>query len=341
MTTDLERLPDAPQITPAQALAIRAATDAALAAGTRDAYVSSWWAWTQWCVATGNVPLPAAPVALAAFVTDRAAGWHPETDQRGRVHAPRTRMAVSSLNKDLAAIKEKHDRAGFDDPTANRDLRRMLKGVRRQLGTAATKQAHPVTTDEVRRILADIDLTTLRGLRDRAVILTGYAAALRRSELAELQVDDVRFRAQGAVVNLRSSKTDQESAGSLIGIVRGQHAETDPVLALQAWIQAARLSGADPLFQPINKAGVKVSGRALTGQSIAAILVDRAAAVGLGSLPITGHSMRAGHATAAAEAGVSAVRLARTTRHVNLSTLAKYIRPGEVLTDSTSSELGL
>ncbi len=324
MTTDLELVETSP-ITEAQGVAVQAALDAALSPGTRAAYASSWKTWTEWCALNGHAPIPAQPMAMAAFLTDRAAG--------GR--------AVTTISKDLAAIRAEHERAGLEDPTAHRGVRQVMRGVRRQVGAAATKQAHPLTTPEIRRIVNAIDRGSLRGLRDRALILTGYAAALRRGELAGLHVSDLTFRSQGVVVNLRRSKSDQEGEGSLIGIVRGQHPETDPVSAVLAWIKAAELEGDDFLFQPVAWSDRRPLDRGMTGQSVAAVVTERAAAAGLGDLPVTGHSLRAGHATQASEAGVSATRLARTTRHANLSTLARYVRPAEVLGDSTSGELGL
>lgn len=156
-----------------------------------------------------------------------------------------------------------------------------------------------------------------------------------------MHVDDLAFSARGVVVTLRHSKSDQDGEGALIGVVRGQHPETDPVRALRTWITAAGITGTDPLFQRIGRQASRVMDRPMSGQSIATVLVERAAAAGLDDLPISGRSLRGGHATQAAEAGVAALRIARTTRHARLETLARYVRPSEVLADTTSSELGL
>jgi len=294
-------------------------------AATRRAYASAWRGWETWCSARGASPLPAVPELLAAYLAEQAAA--------GR--------AVSTLDKTVAAIRAVHLDAGHDDPTGNRGVVRVRAGLRRTVGVAPRRQAHPITTDEVRRIVVVIDPTSLRGKRDAALILLGYAAALRRSEIVDLQVRDVAMKPAGLVVYVRRSKGDQASAGQVIGVVRGQRPETDPVTAVRAWLTAAGLQPEDPLFSLVARSDLRVVPRRLDGKQVNRILTARAADAGLADLQLSGHSLRAGHATTAAEHGVPADRLARTTRHRNLATLAKYIRPAEVLADTSSGSLGL
>ncbi|WP_024285342.1 tyrosine-type recombinase/integrase [Cellulomonas sp. KRMCY2] len=306
-------------------LAARAVSD-----GTKRAYASSWRTWTAWCTARGHEPWCTTPehaAVLGVWIKERAGSG----------------IAMSTITKDLAAVSKEHLDAGQSDPTAARGVRQVMKGARQKYGIAPKRRAHALTTAEIRRVLAQIDRSTLRGKRDAAIILTGFAGAMRRSELAALTVGDLDFKARGAVVTLRKSKADQEGAGVPVGLPRGQHPETDPVGALRAWIAAASIEGADPLFQRIGRRATKVMDQGLSGAAISEILIERARAAGLEdeALHVTGHSLRAGHATQAAEAKVDVVRLARTTRHVRLETLAGYIRPAEVLHDSTANDLGL
>ena len=117
---------------------------------------------------------------------------------------------------------------------------------------------------------------------------------------------------------------------------------TDPVAALRRWLDLAQPRTADmPLFGPVAWSGERSRSNALSGRDVARILQSRGAAAGLGDLPISGHSLRAGHATEAAARGVPADRLARTTRHKSAAALARYVRPAEVLSDTSSSDLGL
>jgi len=305
---------------------IAAAAEASRSPSTRRVYASALRRWTAWCAGRGITPDAAGPEHIAAWIAELSAA--------GR--------SSSTIRVSLSALAADANDAGRPDPTAHPGVKRVVAGLRRQVGTAPRRQAHPVTTEEIRRIVTAIRGDGLRALRDRALILLGYAAALRRSELADLRFGDIVQRRGGFVVRLRSSKTDQEGAGQVVGVARGKHLETDPVSALSAWIGAAELSGDDWLWTPISWSDRRViRGRHLGGHDVARILVSRAADAGLGDLPISGHSLRAGHATEAATRGVPAERLMRTTRHRSMAGLVPYVRPAEALRDTTSADLGL
>ncbi len=323
---DQSALPARPDgLSAAHAEAVQEALDAARSPATRRAYAAAWRLWTAWADGLGYTVLPADPVHVAAYLADRAGSG----------------SSAATLGRDVAAIKAYHLDAGADDPCSGPGVRRVLAGLRRTVGTAPETQAHPLSTAEIRRMVRGIDRSGLRGKRDTALIILGYAGALRRSELVGLNVRDLAVKSAGLVLTIRKSKADQEGAGVVVGVRRGEYRETDPVAAVLAWIEAAGLAPVDPLFQGIAWSDRRVNGRQLSGQSVNLLLVERAKAAGLGDLSISGHSLRAGHATTAAEAGVPAEQLARTTRHINLSTLAKYVRPAQVLSDSSSGSLGL
>jgi len=128
----------------------------------------------------------------------------------------------------------------------------------------------------------------------------------------------------------------------VVGVTRGQHHETDPVSAVSTWTAAAELAGDEWLLPPVAWSDRRViRDRHLGGHDVARILRSRAADAGLGDLPISGHSLRAGHATEAAGRGVPSERLMRTTRHRSMSGLAPYVRPASALRDTTSADLGL
>jgi integrase len=316
-----------PQITAGQKLLVQEYLDASLAPGTRASYASSWRGWEAWCTLNGHAPLPAHPLAIAAYLTELAAGG----------------KAASTIARASAAIASQHTASGVDDPTKQRGVVTAMKGIRRRKAGAPTKKAHALSTAEVRRIvtaIGDRD-TSLRSARDAAIILLAYSTAMRRGELSKLLVGDVRFKPRGLVVTIRVSKGDQEGGGQMVGVVRGQHPETDPVSALRRWIELAGIAAGEPLFQPIAYSDRRVLHRPLSGQSIAAVMTTRASDAGLGDLHVTGHSTRAGHATQAAENGVPAARIMRTTRHARFETFAGYVRPAEVLADTSSADLGL
>lgn len=321
--TDLRLTPGL--LTELQLADVAAAVQAARSPNTQRSYASAWRQWNAWCACHAFNAMPADPLTVAAYLTERA--------REGR--------SVSTLDVTRAAIRSAHLDAGRADPTASPGVVLVLKGLKRKRGSAPMRQAHPLATGELRRIVQEMNRASLRGKRDAALILLGYAGAFRRSELANLSVRDLAFKTDGVVVTLTRSKGDQESKGVAVGVLRGRMKESDPVLALREWISASGITEEAPLFQRIGWSDRRVTGHGITGDTVNSILQGRAADAGLADLLLTGHSLRAGHATTAAENGISSDRLARTTRHKNLATLARYVRPAEVLRDSSSGSLGL
>lgn len=178
-----------------------------------------------------------------------------------------------------------------------------------------------------------------KGIRDTALILLGYAGALRRSELVGLDLDDITHHSAGLLVRIRRSKTDPEAAGQTIAIAHGERATSDPIAALARWLELrGRRPG--PLFT--RTYGLNVHPDRLTGNTVTRMIHDRAVAAGLPAERITAHSLRAGHATTAALAGVPLERIAAQTRHRDLNTLVqRYIRPLDALAHTSSKHLGL
>jgi integrase len=295
------------------------------AVSTRRAYAAKWHEWVRWCADHDRIVMPAEPSTVAA--------WFTELADAGR--------SVSTINIAAAALRARHEMIGYPDPTAAAVVRRTRAGLTRRLGIAPRHQAHPLSVIELRRMVETCRADGVRGARDRALLLVGYAAALRRSEIAALRVEHLTRLDGGVVVHLPRSKSDQEGRGVDIGVARGEHTDTCPVTALAAWTDLlGETSG--PLFPRINRYNtLPLTPRPITGATVDQIIKRRADAAGLSDLAISGHSLRAGHATTAAEHGVDASRIARTTRHARLETLARYVRPAEVLADTTSRDLGL
>jgi integrase len=162
---------------------------------------------------------------------------------------------------------------------------------------------------------------------------------MRRSELAALTLADVEFQPGGILLTIRRSKTDQYADGQVVAVVHGQHAVTDPIAALDAWLGHR---GPDPGRPFTSMRNQTVTREPISGEAISIVLRKRARAAGLAAERITAHSLRAGHATSAAVAGVALDRIAAQTRHKRLSTLLeRYIRPAQALEYTSSRDLGL
>jgi integrase len=248
-------------------------------------------------------------------------------------------IAVATLNVACSAIGYVHRLHDLEDPVADPSVRRVRLGLRRTYGIGPRRRARALTVAEIREIVTSIDRSSPIGVRDTAIILLGFASALRRSELTALTLADVEDQPGGLLLTLRQSKTDQEGHGHVVGVAHGHHPVTDPVVALDAW-RALRGRAPGPLFTRVWYS--RVSREPLSGNTLTRMIHTRAHSAGLPAERVTAHSLRSGHATTAAQAGVPLDRIAAQTRHRDLSVLLEcYIRPAQALQVTSSRDLGL
>jgi integrase len=246
-------------------------------------------------------------------------------------------LKPGSIQRRLNAIAEAHKAAGVESPTHAGIVRNTLKGIRRTLGTAPVQKA-PALTDDIRAMVEATD-TGLIDTRDRALVLLGFAGAFRRSELAALDLADCTFGKDGLTVTLRRSKTDQDGNGRKIGIPFGSNPNTCPVRNAQEWIAQAGISNG-PLFRSINRHG-QVQPARLAGIDVARVVKKLAQRAGLDSASFAGHSLRAGHATAAAIGGASERSIMNQTGHRSVQMVRRYIRDGSLWRENSAGKLGL
>lgn len=246
---------------------------------------------------------------------------------------------MATLDLACVAIRHIHRMCGAADPVAAQAVRQVRLGLRRTYGGTPRRLARPLGLDEIRQIVASIDRTTPIGIQDAAIILLGYASAMRRSEIVALTLADIEHKPAGLLLTVRRSKTDQQGHGQMVAVAHGQHALTDPVAAAVAW-RTVRGEAPGALFTRIWASSVSLT--PLSGDVVARRLRARAEAAGLHGTRITAHSLRAGHATTAALAGVPLSCIAAQTRHNDISVLVnRYIRPLEALATTSSKDLGL
>jgi len=293
---------------------------ASRAENTTRSYRTGWAQFTTWCGEHGATPLPASAGTVACYVADLAKTAKPAT-----------------IDARLAAISAAHRAAGYDSPTKAEAVRLVRRGVRRTLGTAQ-RQVHPVTVPDLRRMVKGLG-TDPAGCRDHALLLLGFAGALRRSELVGLDLEDVTEGPDGLTLRLRRCKTDQEGAGRTVGIPYGSNPGTCPVRAWRAWFQASSITSG-PAFRPVDRHG-RVGTTRLSAQAVALVLKRHAARAGLDPSEVAGHSLRAGLATSAAEAGVPERVIAATTGHKGTTMLRRYIREGSLFRENAASAVGL
>jgi integrase len=192
--------------------------------------------------------------------------------------------------------------------------------------------------EDVRKVIAALP-DTLVGKRDAAVILLGFAAALRRSELVALNVEDVDFVDGGLHFTIRRSKVDQEGAGRQVGVAVGSTTDTCPVRAVRAWLHAAQIT-MGPIFRRIDQHG-HIGPNALQPGAVAQVVKRAVVPLGMDPDAFSGHSLRAGLATSAAEAGANELTIMATTGHKSSQMVKRYVRRANLLRSTAASVAGL
>jgi site-specific recombinase XerD len=295
---------------------------AAAADNTKRAYSSDWADFAEWCEVNRRQALPADPNDLADYIAALA--------------GPARNLKASTIHRRCSAISTAHRLAGYSSPLQG-VARETMSGIRRTLGTAPD-QVTPIGMDELRQMVHALPHTT-KGTRDRALLLLGFAGALRRSELVALDVSDVTDSPDGLLVMLGRSKTDQEEGGRTVGIPYGSHPGTCPVRAIRTWLEVAQIERG-PIFRSVDQHGIIAPTR-LADRSVARIIQSTAEKAGLDPSKFAGHSLRAGLATAAAAAGVSEHDIARTTGHRSVAVLRRYVRTATVFERNAAGSVGL
>ncbi|WP_238199807.1 tyrosine-type recombinase/integrase [Methylobacterium tardum] len=262
--------------------------------------------------------LPATPAVVGLYLADIA-----------------DRLSLATLTRRVSSLAARHRQAGLGLDVRHPAVADVLAGLRRERGSAQ-RHAEALTVPRLKQALATLG-DGLADRRDRALLLVGTAAALRRSELVALDVADIAVLPEGLRISIRRSKTDAEGRGAVLAVGRTGTA-TCPVAAYAAWLAASGIAeGA--AFRAVDRHG-RLGGR-LSGNAVALIVQRRAGAAGLDAAAYAGHSMRAGFATSAARAGVRELAIARQTRHTSLTVLRRYVREGQLFEDNLTTEIGL
>lgn len=245
-------------------------------------------------------------------------------------------LAISTLERRLLGIAREHRAAGLPAPTTHDSVKNTMANIRRERGTAQEGKA-ALLLDDLKLCITALP-EGLLGVRDRALLLLGWAAALRRSELAGLDVNDLVEHRQGIVVTIRRSKTDQEGKGHRIAVPRGQDSQFCPVSAVSMWKEAARIDeGA--LFRRIDRHGNV--GERITGEAVSIVVKRAVERIGLASTSFGGHSLRAGLVTSARIGGAEVEEIMKTTRHTSERTLRQYIRDADLFRGNAATTAGL
>lgn len=283
---------------------------------TRRAYKTDFAIFRAWCESRHLEALPASSATVCAYLASEA-----------------KRSKTSTIGRRVAAVRYAHKLANLPVPTDDELVKATMRGIRRTIGAAAVKKS-PATGDLLMAMAACTG-EGLKGQRDRALLLLGFAGAFRRSELVALDVADLVETEDGYRVAIRHSKTDQEAQGATIAIIRG--ARACPVKAVKAWLDSAGIAEG-PIFRPVAKGG-KVSAARLSADAVAVVVKDAAERAGLEPATFAGHSLRSGFLTSAAKRGASLFKMMDVSRHKSVDTLRGYVRDAEMFHDHAGAGL--
>lgn len=282
-----------------------------LATSTRRFYKIDFKVFTNFCVAMGLSYLPAHPDTIARFLAYQASiGKKPAT-----------------LERRIAAIKLVHETHGYHNPAQHKAVRAIMRGIKRDKGTAPVKKA-PATADRIEKMIAHCQ-ENMGGIRNKALLLLGFGGAFRRSELVNIRMDDIEQTPEGIKVRIRKSKTDQEGKGHIVAILNGTRFRI--VDALKAWLDIAKITSGF-IFRRVVRGG-HVIDKAITDKSVALIIKKYAKKAGLTVKDFSGHSLRSGFITSGAAAGANLFKLMEISRHKKAETLMEYIRESKLFED--------
>jgi site-specific recombinase XerD len=276
---------------------------------TRRVYEHDWRAFAAWCGAAGRQALPATADTVRLYLA----------------HEIEAGLKLATVKKRLAALCAMHRAAGERPPRDEATRRMLAAAARRRAGEEAPVRKRALGVEELAAMVRACRGRAGVAVRDRALLLLGFASGLRRSELAALDVLDVRVRPKGYELRVRRSKVDQAGAGRTVAVFRGRRRALCPVAALGRWLEVrGRWPG--PLWTRGGEDGRTTTREGLSAAGIAERVQLAARRAGLVASEYGGHSLRAGMITAATEAGAPVALVMQRSGHKSLQTVLGYVR---------------
>lgn len=301
----------------------RALQGKGIAKNTKAAYEADFSTFATFCTYHEREYMPATVETVLAFFADQIT------------------KKYSTISRFCVSIKRFHIENGYPSPTDTKDVKDLLKGIRRENGISCDA-ATPILYDTLRKMFDNCE-RSIRGRRNQAILLIGWFAALRRSEIVALDVSDLSFLPEGLAIKLRRSKTDQEGAGETVFIPRSpKQIDICAATFLEKYHELLFLDQKGPLFRRVRRNNHQMfydwgNSSRLSEQTITDIVKDAARSIGLNPLEYSSHSLRRGFATQCGRLGIPERFIARQTRHQSLQVLRKYIDDGSIMLNNSIS----
>ncbi len=326
--------PYLPELAPDDRERVDAYVSRASSDATLRAYRSDWRLFCAWCEENRYRPLPATPATVAAYLTLLAErGFvpaEPRKTKRGKVVEPKTPLPLgrATIGRRLAAIVFAHRAAGMEPPTSQPDAARLdkaMQGIRKDKRNDLPDKKRAADGDVMRDMLRSVTGEDLRAYRDRALLAIGMAGAFRRSELVAITTRHVADDARGLLIQIPSSKADQEGKGQKVAILDGRR--LDPVGHYKAWLAKAGIDSG-PVFRKLTPQG-RLTDKPMSAQGVALVVKAAAIAAGYPAELFSGHSLRAGFLTEAGRQNANLFKMKEHSRHASLEMVAEYVRDHE------------
>jgi len=287
------------------------------------AYKSDFKDFVLFCVQNGFKSLPSEPKIVSLYLTQLST----------------KDIKISTIKRRLVSIGVIHKLKGHYLDTKHPSIIENLMGIKRRKGVNQ-KGKKPLLINNLKKIINVIDeqqKEKIKKFRDRSIILIGFSGGFRRSEIVGLDYDDLEFVKEGLKINIKRSKTDQFGEGSIKGLPFFDNSEYCPVVSIQNWIEISKISSG-PLFRRFSK-GSNLTEKRLTDQTVALLIKNYLNLAGIDSRNYSGHSLRSGFATTAAEAGVEERSIMAMTGHKSSEMVRRYIKDANLFKNNALNKI--
>jgi len=287
------------------------------------AYKSDFNDFSLFCVKNGLKPLPSEPKIVSLYLT----------------HLSTKEVKMSTLKRRLVSIGVIHRLKGYYLDTKHPSIIENIMGIKRRKGSIQ-KGKKPLLINNLKQLVNVIDEYNnqeIKKLRDRSIILIGFAGGFRRAELVSLDYDDLDFVTEGLKINIKRSKTDQFGEGSTKALPYLDNSNYCPVLSLKNWIKLTNINSG-PLFRRFTK-GSRLTINRLTDQSVALLIKKYLNLAGIENKDYSGHSLRSGFATSAAESGVEERSIMAMTGHKSTEMVRRYIKEANLFKNNALNKI--
>ena len=287
------------------------------------AYKSDFNDFGLFCSQNGLKSLPSEPKIVSLYLT----------------HLSTKNAKMSTIRRRLVSIGVIHKLKGYYLDTKHPSIIENIMGIKRRKGSFQ-KGKKPLLINDLKKLINVIDQQQnekIKILRDRSIILIGFSGGFRRNEIISMDYDDLDFVSEGLKINLRRSKTDQFGKGTLKGLPYFDNSKYCPVLSLQKWIEISKINSG-PLFRRFTK-GLNLSVNRLTDQTVALLIKEYLKLAGIDSKNYSGHSLRSGFATSAAESGAEERSIMAMTGHKSTEMVRRYIKEANLFKNNALNKL--